>query len=752
MAENEVTPMNRKKKSGAPLERDEAQKLVRELVQGCVNFAEETLSPEREKATSYYKGEPFGNEKPGRSQVVVTEVRDQVRGVLPSFMRVIFGPERVVEFRATSKDTEPQARNQTDCVQHVFTEDNNGFMETQAVVKDGLIRRLGTFKAWWVKDERVADSYSEMTDAAFAELAATEGVKITRALKKAEGGYGTVEYTTLKPGYEKVQALKPEQVLFNAMARDGASALFIGHQEEVTRGELLAMGYTKQFIDDYGQKSRTLADNAEALARVPQEAVDPEAGEANDKILYVEGYARVDLDDDGVQELRKLCMVGPGFEIANGDGFGEIVDHVPLYFFCPDPEPHTLNGHSLADLVMDLQLTESSLVRAMLDSLAMSIFPRTAFVEGQVNVKDVMNTEVGATIRERAPGMVHEFTHTFVGKEALGVLEFYRGLGERRTGQANGANDLDLDALQSTTKSGVDAAITGSQAQTELMVRNLAEQCLKPLFRGIARDLKKYDKGERQIKVRGKWITMKPSDWQLSDVRVTTALGAMLPEKKLEILANIKTTQEQYLTMLGPSNPLVNLHQLSNTLSRATELAGFPDSEEFFNSVPADWQPPQPEPGAEKPSPEELVAQVEREKLQAQVQKDQATLELKAQELALKEKELQQNAELEMHKMELDAQLKMRELELEYNTKIEAAKLDADVKRQVAADRLVFEREHAAARLELDTKRVEHEALVKEDKQQHDKKVDAHTAILAEDMHDHTKQMDERQAEVAGGE
>lgn len=738
----------KKKKTGL-LSKDEAQGLVRELVQGCVNFAEDTLSPDREKATKYYKGEKFGNEKDGRSQVVVTEVRDQIRGVLPSFMRVIFGPERVVEFRPRGKDSEPQARNQTDCVQYIFTEENPGFMETMSVIKDGLIRRLGGFKYWWVADERATDSYSTMTVEAYNALVATPDVKISRAMQKEDGSYGTVEYTKPRPGYVCVRAIKTEQILFNALARDTGSAMFLGHQEEVTRGELIAMGYPKKLVDEVGQVSRTLDTNAEALERIPNEEKDPEAGKANDKILYVEGYARVDLDNDDVQELRKLCMIGPGFEIGNGDGYGEVVDHVPFVYFCPDPEPHTLNGHSLADLVMDLQLTESSLVRSMLDSLAMSIFPRTAYVEGQANHKDIMNTEVGATIRERAPGMVREFAHTFVGKEALSVLEFYRGLGERRTGQSNGANDLDLDALQSTTKSGVDAAISGSQAQTELMVRVFAETTLKPLFKGIAHIYKKNFTGEpRDVKVRGKWIKMDPKTWDADEVTVAVALGAMLPEKKLQILAQIKETQEQYLTTLGPSNPIVSLHQLTNTLSRAVELSGFPASDEFFNAVPPDWKPPTPT-QPEQPSPEMLVAQIEQQKVQNQQAKDQATLQLKAQELALQERKMQQDAALTTRQMELDAELKRMELELEYNTKIETAKLDAQVKAAAHQDRLAFDREMGEKRLALDSQKAEHGAVLAEDAHTHGQKVAEHSAQLDEGAQEHAQDMAERAATEA---
>ena len=52
----------------------------------------------RAESTKYYRGDPFGNEVDGRSQVVSRDVRDSVQAVLPSMMRVFFGSEKVVEF------------------------------------------------------------------------------------------------------------------------------------------------------------------------------------------------------------------------------------------------------------------------------------------------------------------------------------------------------------------------------------------------------------------------------------------------------------------------------------------------------------------------------------------------------------------------------------------------------------------------------------------------------------------------------
>ena len=74
----------------------------------------------------------------------------------------------------------------------------------------------------------------------------------------------------------------------------------------------------------------------------------------------------------------------------------------PFSHFCPDPEPHAFFGMSIADLTMDIQRIKSAVLRASLDSLAMSTHPRVGVVEGQASLEDVMNVEAGGIIRMRS--------------------------------------------------------------------------------------------------------------------------------------------------------------------------------------------------------------------------------------------------------------------------------------------------------------------------------------------------------------
>lgn len=673
----------------------ELQGEIQALIKGAQDFVTQELSPERAQATAYYKGDKFGNEEEGRSQVVLTEVRDAVLGVMPSLLRVLFGPEKVVEFRARRAENERQAQQATDTVDYVFTEENPGFMATHAVLKDGLVRRMGIFKWGWEEGSRRAYRLEALDQAQLEILAAEDGLDFTRVEDRGDGLFNADFTRVAEDGCARVWPVPPEEFLFSREARDLVQAPLVAHQTHKTRGELLAMGVSPEDLDAHGGADPALEQSEEELARNPAQTIGTaaEAGEANERILYTEAYPYLDYDGDGVAELRKVCTIGPAHFVV----YNKPCDERPFSIFVPDPEPHTIVGQSFADRVMDLQKLKSTLMRCTLDSLAAAIFPRTAYVEGQVNPQDIMNTEIGAPIRVRAPGMIQPVVTPFLGEEAFPILQYLDEVREGRTGQNKGAMGLDADALQSSSANAVGAAVTASQQQTELLARIFVEMAFKPMFRGLLKLLVKHQPRSKAIRLRGEWVEVDPRVWDANmDASVNVALGTGLTTEKIASLMAIAAKQEQILSLLGPSNPLVTVQMYRNTLARIVALQGFKDTESFFAVVPEGWQPPQA--GAPAPSPEQVLAQAQ---LQIEQMRAQRELAIKEAELQMKRDEMRLRDDRERDKHAADIQLRVLELEMKYKQQADRAALDAAIERermttQALTDAHATER-HAAA-------------------------------------------------------
>jgi hypothetical protein len=148
-----------------PMDDTELQGIVSGELEDAVSYIDSDVSPIRAKGTEYYRGDPFGNEEDGRSQVVAMEVRDTVSAMLPSLMKVFFSSENVVEYVPRGPEDVTGAQQATDYANYVFANDNNGFMTTYALFKDSLVRKCGIAKYWWDEVEEVKiDEYSGLDD------------------------------------------------------------------------------------------------------------------------------------------------------------------------------------------------------------------------------------------------------------------------------------------------------------------------------------------------------------------------------------------------------------------------------------------------------------------------------------------------------------------------------------------------------------------------------------------------------------
>jgi hypothetical protein len=350
----------------------------------------------------------------------------------------------------------------------------------------------------------------------------------------------------------------------------------------------------------------------------------------------------------------------------------EPCSHRPFALFCPDPEPHALIGLSIFDMTADLQRIKSAVMRNMLDSLALSIHPRVGVVEGQVNMDDVLNTEVGGVIRQRAPGMVQPFSVPFVGQAAFPMLGYLDEVRETRTGMSKAAMGLDANALQSTTRAAVAATVSAAQQHLELIARIFAETGMRALFKGILKLVVENQDRPRVVRLRNQWVPIDPRGWQAEmDVEINVALGGGTEEQKVATLTAIAQKQEQILQLLGPQNPLVTPVQYYNTLAKLVETSGFKNAGDFFSNPALAPEPPPPPPPP--PDPAQILAQVETQKIQADIQNKAAALELDRQKMLLAD-------DRERDKTEAQLMLQAYETQLKYGVQVDMQQINAMMK------------------------------------------------------------------------
>lgn len=660
---------------GMPAE--DVQAAVQIAIEDAVDFIDNTISPIRAESAEYYNGEPLGNEEDGRSTAQTLDVRDTVQAMLPSLMRIFAGSDHVVEYAPYSPEDIDSAKQATDYVNYILRADQDqGFIELMyECMKDALVKGSGFLKYYYDESENIQTyDLDNLDDQALAALNSDPDIEVdmlqTVVTDEAPQPVHSVRVThRRKTGKVKVDCVPPEEIIVDRRARSIENADLVAHRAYLTISDLVSMGYDYDEMEGFATNETDFElFNEEARERLENFQDDRKSDATQQRVLYVEAYMQLDMDGDGVSELRRICCAGPSYEVIKNDP----ADQIPFAFFCPDPEPHSFFGTSIADLTKDIQRIKSAVLRASLDSLAMSTHPRVGIVEGQASLEDVMNNEAGGVIRMRNPGAVVPFVLPYVGQQAFPMLQYMDEVRENRTGISKAADGLDPSALQSSTLMAVQQTVAAAQQRTELIARLFAEGGMTRLYRGLLQLIIKHQDKPRMIRLRNQFVAMQPDRWNADmDVVTNIHLGKGSDAERMSLLQQVAQKQEQILQLLGPENPLVNVQNYYATLTQILETAGFKDTNRFFTDPSQAQQQPQEDP---KPDPNEQMIQLQMQAIQADMQKKQA-------DLALEREKMMREDDRRRDKDEADIALKAAEITARYGAQVDMASIKANADR-----------------------------------------------------------------------
>jgi len=655
---------------------------VKALIYDAVSYEESDLAPARETAQRYYYGlepsldgkpeEPLFGDPPvandadaNRSAVVSTDVKDTVLSILPSLMRIFGGTEHALEYLPTSTDSDAMATQATDYVRNLLWSKNDGFNLFYGTFKDALTVRVGIV-TWWT------DNNKEITEKTFAKLTRDQLGQLFAEAEDLEPeivNHGpvsvidgeemitdvTVRYTKAVPR-TVVNGVPPEEFRISRNAKSVKDADLVGHECFVRVSELVEDGFDFDFIrSKAGQYSGY---SEEKFLRNP--GYD-DAVSLHDYVRYGSFYIRADRDGDGINELRHIVTVGEDYEVVRD----EVADRARFAVFTPDPTPHVLVGDSAADMVMDIQRINTQLLRAGLDSLSQSIFPRIAYNILAVDTDDILNDDVGAPIRVRGnPGEnMLPIASPAVGQTAFDAKMQMDAIRQQRTGISEASKGLDPRALQSTNIVGVEAVLTGAQERIELIALVFAHGGMKQLYEGLLQEIVDNAPNRNEIiKLRGDWVSMNPSLFDASmAVEVNPALGKGSDQARLSALMGIQQMQMTVVEKFGMGNGVVGPQELRNTIVDIMHLNNIRNDTRYFRQLTPEMVQAI-ESAPQEPTPEMVVAKSTIEEVRSKTAIALGKQKQEAEKLQQQAEEKAADRDLKRDQTEIDAFVRLTEI------------------------------------------------------------------------------------------
>lgn len=659
---------------------------IADMVREAEKHADD-LSADRIRAIEYYQGEMQDTPADtGRSQMVSRDVRANIKKVLPSLVRTILGSDTVAEYQPVGPDDEQGAEQASDYVNSVIVPECDLRRVIEDALHDALLLRNGILRWWWEEKQCVSiSSHSGLSDDAFAELVSgddTEVLEHSEGQEMVDGPEGPVPVTvhdvkirrTTVERKPRAACVPRERFLIHPDATTLDDSLLTGEIMQVTRSDLIAMGYDKDTVMGLSQAKE---DDYESDIRRDFVEDSDESHMANQQLDYYDIYVRYDMDGDGISELRHMCFAG-GLHERNLL-HDEECDEIQFADVKVMSQPHQWEGISLADDLMDIQRAKTVLVRQTLDNLYWQNNPQPIMQDDVVKNPDaVFNPEFGLPIRVREGFDVRQAVNfaqvPFVAAQSFEMLNYFDGEAQDRTGVSDASAGLEPDALQNMTATASEMINQASIGQTEMMVRTAAEG-LRKFFRGMLRLITRHQDIPRTVRLNGEWVEFDPRHWNADmDCSVNIGLGAGTRERDMQVMQYVMGLQEKLLAAFGPDNPYVKPENLWEALSRTVEAAGLKTPSMYFT----------------EPDPEEIAQKLaqaaqnnpEAEKIQAEMQAKQADVQAKVQ---IEQAKMQTQREKERAQMEADLE-------------VERARLQADAVRQ--EQQLAWEREKFAQEMQ----------------------------------------------------
>ena len=662
-------------------------------ISSALGYKDGKLTTQRSDAMDRYYGKKYGNEQEGRSQIVTRDVADVIEWIMPSLMKIFTSGDKVVQFEPQGPEDVEMAKQSTDYVNYVIMRQNPGFSTIYQWFKDALLQKNGIVKHYWDDtSETLREEYKNLTEEEFMALLMDDNVEVKQHTEN--GGDQEEDLLSLEPeepithdvvvnrtyeeGQVRIEAVPPEEFLIDKYAKTIQDARFVAHRVKRTKSELIEQGYPRKKIENAFNNDE--ADyKSERLARFSHEQDNAPEGDIDDGLWVVECYTRVDYDNDGIAELRKITKVGD--ELLDN----EAVDSVPFSSLTPIPMPHKFYGLSIYDLISDLQLIKTTLMRNLLDNMYLTNNGRYEVVEGQVNLDDLMTSRPGGIVRVRTPGAVNPLGTPQLDQNSFNMLGYLDSIREERTGVSKQSMGLSEGGLKShQTATGVGQVMTAAQQKIELIARVFAETGMKDLANSVYQLVQKFEKPEKLVRLNNNWVTLYPHEWkEKMDCVAQVGLGFGNKDMNLMHLGRLSQTI-QMIAQHPAAGMLLKPKNVYNLVAEQIKAMGMKNVDDFITD-PGDQDVPQ----KQGPSPEEQAKQMEAQ--------------LKAKEIEVKMQKIQQESAIKQQEMQVDAEIAQQDLELkrqeaQVNMQIKAQELEIK-KAELALKQqeLVLEREQERA-------------------------------------------------------
>tara|TARA_A200000159_G_scaffold5177_1_gene4791 strand:- start:4014 stop:6107 length:2094 start_codon:yes stop_codon:yes gene_type:complete len=570
---------------------DELLASLEKNIDAADSYANSEIGKQRDKGHRYYYGQPMGNERTGRSQHVSMDVFDAVESVKSLLMESFTADRNICRFDPQTAEDFMPAKMATALTNFIFYRENKGTKVLHDVIHDALVAKTGIVKRYFKTDYQYEEeTFEGLDEASFSVLASDPAITITEYDEQAQAQQmqdpqtgEVVEMSQVMYSGELlrkidkskvcVEVIPPEDFLVTPRATDEEDADFCSHRTTRTRGELLSEGFDDDVVAKLDEDRDLHDDGSLGRDSVDSYRHDEYEDTDNDReyVTVYESYIKKYRED-----LRK-CVFLKVLHSRRVLLDVEIVSEKPFRYFTPFPIPHRFHGMSLADVLFDIQKTQSSLKRGVVDHTFMTNTSRfVANLSLVKNPRDLLDNKVGAIIDVNSPNpenVVRPMPMPNLSGTVFQAMESLETEKEARSGMSRMARGMDSTVVSKQNSSDlITQFMNASNRRIMVMARNFAENFLKPLMHDVYKLAVENEDQEKMVQLDGQFVPVNPQF--LGDRTEMSVAVALTPEEQMQEAQMLLSLDQQFT--VNPNDPnmggLYGAPQRHAMLSRAFEL------------------------------------------------------------------------------------------------------------------------------------------------------------------------------------
>ena len=538
-------------------------------------------------------GRPYGNEVKGKSQIVSQDIRKQLEWMIPSLADPFLSSPDIIKCNPITWEDVPSARQNELLLNTQFCRKfprYNFLMKSLKVLamEGTLVVQTG----WDYEDEEV----EEMMETVVIDPESGEEMIIMAKQK----------VTKVKKNQPTAVVCRNEDIYIDPTCMDNMDKCqFVIHRYETDLSSLRADGRYKN-LDQVEKHEGQVRDNG----YYPQDhTYFTFEDKARKKMVMYEYWGNYDVNEDGIAEPIVCSWIGNTVVRLQSNPYP---DKKPPFIVVPfNAVPFQIYGDSLASVIGDNQKVKTAIIRGVIDNMAQSNNGQVGMKKGSLDIANRKKFLQGNNFEYNGDkGDFWQGSYNQIPGSAFDVMTLMNNEIESQTGVKSFSGGITGSALGSTA-TGARGALDATATRRISLVRNIAENLIKPLMRKWMSYNAEFLEAEEIVRITNEeFIPIKRDDLTGNidiDISISTAEDNNAKSQELSFL----------LQTLGNTMPFEMTQMI---IAEIAKLSRMPDLEKRIRDFKQE-----PDPAAQQMQQAEMERlALENQKLQSEIVRNNA--------------------------------------------------------------------------------------------------------------------------------